>query len=180
MATSTPFNYWANNIFAGFRHFISSLHFMSHFTFTLYSHTPLPPPHHPSPPQTTISTITATPQVAVLTLFFIFTSAPCSRRQLIPSRCLFLQAQRRGVSPFYTHHHQTTNTTSTTVRQSIHHHKHTTQQLSMHTMDTTNTIQTTLMTPSTIIQPTFHEFFLHSTKAYYTNINSHTETITPK
>jgi hypothetical protein len=26
------------------------------------------------------------------------------------------------------------------VRQSIHHHKHTTQQLSMHTMATTNTI----------------------------------------
>jgi hypothetical protein len=36
------------------------------------------------------------------------------------------------------------------------------------------------MTPLTFIQPTFHEFFLHSTKAYYTNINSHTVTITPK
>jgi hypothetical protein len=49
---------------------------MSHFIFTLYSHTPLPPPYHPSPPQPTISTITASPLVAVLTLFFIFTSAP--------------------------------------------------------------------------------------------------------
>jgi hypothetical protein len=36
------------------------------------------------------------------------------------------------------------------------------------------------MTPLTIIQPTFHEFFLHSIKAYYTNINSHTEKITPE
>jgi hypothetical protein len=67
-----------------------------------------------------------------------------------------------------------------TVRLSNHHHKHTTQQLSMHIMAITNTIQTTLMTPLTFIQPTFHEFFLHSTKAYYTNINSHTVTITPK
>jgi hypothetical protein len=36
------------------------------------------------------------------------------------------------------------------------------------------------MTPLTFIQPTFHEFFLHSTKAYCTNINSHTVTIPPK
>jgi hypothetical protein len=36
------------------------------------------------------------------------------------------------------------------------------------------------MTPSTLIKPTFHEFFLHLTKAYYTNINSHTVTIIPK
>jgi hypothetical protein len=146
----------------------------------LHSHTPLPPPHHPSPPQPTISTIIATPLVAVLTLFLIFTSAPCSRRQIITSRCLFAQAQRRGGCPFYTHHHHTTNTTSTAVRKSIHHHEHTTKQLSMHTMATANTIKTTLMTTTTIIKPTFHEFFLHSTKAYYTNINSHTETITPK
>jgi hypothetical protein len=130
----------ANNICAGFRQLISSLHFMSHFIFTLWSHTPLPPPHHPSPPQPTISTITATPLEAVLTLFFIFTSAPCSRRQLIPSRCLFAQAKWRGVHPPYTHHHHTINTTSTTVRQSIHLHKHTTKELSMHTMATTNTI----------------------------------------
>jgi hypothetical protein len=61
MTASIPFNYWANNILAGFRHLISSLHFMSHFIFTLHSHTPLPPPYHPSPPQPTISTITATP-----------------------------------------------------------------------------------------------------------------------
>jgi hypothetical protein len=141
MTASMPFNYWANNIFAGFKHFISSLHFMSHFIFTLHSHTPLPPPHHPSPSQPTISTITATPRVAVLILSVIFTSAPCSRRQMMTSRCLYLQAQRRGVYPYYTHHHHhTTNTTSTTVRQSINHHKHTTQQLSMQTMATTNTI----------------------------------------
>jgi hypothetical protein len=93
MTASTPFNYWANNIFPGFRSFISSLHIMSHFIFTLYSHTPLPPPpYHPSPPQPTISTITATPLVAVLTLSSIFASAPCSRRQLIPLRCLYAQA----------------------------------------------------------------------------------------
>jgi hypothetical protein len=30
MIASTPSNYWTNNIFACFRHFISSLHFMSH------------------------------------------------------------------------------------------------------------------------------------------------------
>jgi hypothetical protein len=47
------FNYWANNIFAGFKDLISSLHFMSHFIFTLCSHTPLPPPYHPSPPPIT-------------------------------------------------------------------------------------------------------------------------------
>jgi hypothetical protein len=126
MTASTPFNYWANNIFAGFKDLISSLHIMSHFIFTLHSHTPLPPPYHPSPPTTTISTITASPLVAVLTLSVIFASAPCSRRQMITSRCLILQAQWRGVYPYYTHHHHTTNTTSTTVRQSIHHHKHTT------------------------------------------------------
>jgi hypothetical protein len=57
--------------------------------------------------------------------------------------------------------------------------KHTTQQLSRHTMATTNTIKTTLMTPLTMTQQIFHEFFLHSTKAYIPNINSHTETITP-
>jgi hypothetical protein len=135
-----PFNNWANIIFTGFRHLISSLHFMSHFIFTLYSHTPRPPPYHPSPPQPTIANITATPRAAVLTLSFIFTSAPCSRRQRIPSRGFSLQAQRRGVLPSYTHHHHTTNTTSTTVRQNIHHHKHTTKQLSMQTMATTNTI----------------------------------------
>jgi hypothetical protein len=39
MTASTPFNYWANNIFAGVKDLISSLHFMSHFIFTLYSHT---------------------------------------------------------------------------------------------------------------------------------------------
>jgi hypothetical protein len=61
MTASMPFNYWANNIFAGFRHLISSLHFMSHFIFTLHSHTPLPPPYHHSPPQPIIFTITATP-----------------------------------------------------------------------------------------------------------------------
>jgi hypothetical protein len=62
MTASMPFNYWANNIIAGFQHFISSLHFISHFIFTLYSRTPLPPAHHPSPPpQSTISTITASP-----------------------------------------------------------------------------------------------------------------------
>jgi hypothetical protein len=61
MTASTPFNYWANNILAGFRHLISSLHFMSHFIFTMHSHTPLPPPYRPSPPQPTISTIPATP-----------------------------------------------------------------------------------------------------------------------
>jgi hypothetical protein len=43
------------------------------------------------------------------------------------------------VYPCYTHHHHTTNTTSTTVGQNIHHHKHTTLQLSMNTMATTNT-----------------------------------------
>jgi hypothetical protein len=66
MTASMPFNYWANNIFAGFRYLISSLHFMSHFIFTLFCHTPqLPPPYHPSPPQPTISTITATPLLKV-------------------------------------------------------------------------------------------------------------------
>jgi hypothetical protein len=92
MTASMPFNCWANNIFVGYQQFISSLHFMTHFIFTLYSRTPLPPPYHPSPPQPTISTNTSCPPVAVLTLSFIFTSAPCSRRQMITSRCLFQQA----------------------------------------------------------------------------------------
>jgi hypothetical protein len=72
MTASMSFNYWANNIFAGFKDLISSLHFMSHFILTLYSNTLLPPTqHHPSPPQPTISTITATP------LFKVFSSS-CS------------------------------------------------------------------------------------------------------
>jgi hypothetical protein len=93
---------------------ISHPHFTSQIKL-YYNITSLPPNHliHHSrlllPPH-------PSPQEAVLTLSWIFGSAPFSSRYFTASILLFLHAQRRGVSPAYTRHHTTITTTEMTTK----------------------------------------------------------------
>jgi hypothetical protein len=119
MPVSMPFNVWAHNAFGCVRHLIPSLHFTSclivysHCIVTQHYHQLIPPPH----PSSLTTIITARPQVHVLTLAFIFTSAPCCQRKLTTPRWPLPEAKWRGECPCYTNHqhHHTTNTKSTTT-----------------------------------------------------------------
>jgi hypothetical protein len=130
-------------------------HLTAHFKLH-NNYTPLPkiPPHPPLP---TTTAITASPQVTVLTLSWIFGSAPFSRRYLATSKYFILQATLRGVHPCYIHHR--TKNTKTTIRHTTSYHDksinpspqtHKTTTIHAHTT-TSNTIWHKLTTPVTII-----------------------------
>jgi hypothetical protein len=145
MTASTPFNYWANNIFAGskisYRHFTSCLTSYSHCIVTHHYHHHIIPHHHnqpslPSLPPHHLRSSSCTHLVLHIHICSVLKEAADRFEMFILTGQVKRSSSPLHPPPPYNKH----NINSTTVWQSIHHHKHTTQQLSMHTMATTNTI----------------------------------------